>query len=159
MFNLTNKGKKMKTKQIKNFKMNDSVYKLRRKVIDILYEARNRGIKLPRVNVRIGESTHNYPNVLGVGGGLNIWITEKAIDRGYEYLLHVVLHELGHSVFNLPHDKKCKLMAPVLNKPCRVEVAWSIFRKYANNNFIENTRKATIAEKEKLKKAFLDCIV
>ena len=142
MFNLTNKGEKMKTKEIKNYRMNDSVYKLRRKVINILYEARNRGIKLPRVNVRIGESTHNYPNVLGVGGGHNIWITEKAIDRGYQYLLHVVLHELGHSVYNLPHDKKCKLMAPTLSKPCEVEDAWRIFRKYSFNNFIEQVKSA-----------------
>ena len=94
--------------------------------INFLYEARDRGIKLPRVNVRIGESTHNYPNVLGVGGALNIWITEKAIDRGYQYLLHVVLHELGHSVYNLPH-RKCKLMAATLSKPCEVEEAWRIW--------------------------------
>jgi len=143
MFNLTtNKGENMKTKEIKNHKMNDFTYKLRRQVINILYEARNRGIKLPRVNVRIGESTHKYPNVLGVGGGLNIWITEKAIDRGYQYLLHVVLHELGHSVYNLPHDKKCKLMAPVLSKPCEVEDAWRIFKKYSFNNFVNNIKIA-----------------
>ena len=48
----------MKTKEIKNFKMNDATYKERRKVINILYEARNRGIKLPRVEVRI-ESLQN----------------------------------------------------------------------------------------------------
>ena len=118
MFNLTtNKGENMKTKEIKNHKMNDFTYKLRRQVINILYEARNRGIKLPRVNVRIGESTHNYPNVLGVGGRLNIWITEKAINRGDDYLCHVVLHEIGHAVFNLEHDSKCPLMAPTLSKP------------------------------------------
>ena len=143
MFNLTtNKGENMKTKEIKNYKMNDSVYKLRRKVIQIIYDLKNSNIDLPRINVRIGESTHKYPNVLGVGGGLNIWITEKAIDRGYQYLLHVVLHELGHSVYNLPHDKKCKLMAPTLSKPCEVEDAWRIFRKYSFNNFIDNIKSA-----------------
>lgn len=143
MFNLTtNKGENMKTKEIKNNKMNDFTYKLRRKVINILYEARDRGIKLPRVNVRIGQPTECAPNVLGVGGGLNIWITEKAIDRGYQYLLHVVLHELGHSVYNLPHDKKCKLMAPTLSKPCEVEDAWRIFKKYSFNNFIEQIKSA-----------------
>lgn len=142
MFNLTNKGENMKTKEIKNYKMNDSVYKLRRKVINILYEARDRGINLPRVNVRIGESAHEYKNVLGVGGGHNIWITEKAIDRGYQYLLHVVLHELGHSVYNLPHDKKCKLMAPTLSTPCEVEQAWQIFKRYDYNNFIINVKNS-----------------
>lgn len=143
MFNLTtNKGENMKTKEIKNLKMNDFTYKLRRKVINILYEARDRGIKLPRIEVRIGQPTECAPNVLGVGGGLKIWITDKAIDRGYEYLLHVVLHELGHAVYNLPHDKKCKLMAPSIGKPCTVDEAWRIFKKYSFNNFIEQIKSA-----------------
>jgi hypothetical protein len=47
----------MKTKQIRNNKMNDATYILRRKVISILYEAKDQGIKLPRVNVRIGNPT------------------------------------------------------------------------------------------------------
>ena len=115
-------------------------YKERRKVINILYEARNRGIKLPRVEVRIGEPTKCAPNVLGVGGGLKIWITDKAIDRGYQYLLHVVLHELCHSVFNLPHNEKCKLMSSKLSTPCEVEEAWKIFRKYSYDNFITATK-------------------
>ena len=130
----------MKTKEIKNFKMNDETYKLRRRVINILYEARDRSIILPRVNVRIGESAHEYKNVLGVGGGHNIWITKKAIDRGYQYLLHVVLHELCHSVFNLPHNEKCKLMSSKLSAPCEVEEAWKIFRKYSYDNFIAATK-------------------
>jgi len=133
-------GGKMKTKEIKNFKMNDATYKERRKVINILYEARNRGIKLPRVEVRIGEPTKCAPNVLGVGGGLKIWITDKAIDRGYQYLLHVVLHELCHSVFNLPHNEKCKLMSSKLSTPCEVEEAWKIFKKYNYDNFIAATK-------------------
>jgi hypothetical protein len=33
---------KMKTPYINNFKMNDDVYNLRRKVIEILYEAKKR---------------------------------------------------------------------------------------------------------------------
>ena len=41
MFKLTKRENKMKTKQIKNFKMNDSVYKLRRKVIDLIYEVKS----------------------------------------------------------------------------------------------------------------------
>ncbi len=95
----------MKTKYINNFKMNDATYILRRKVISILYEAKDQGIKLPRINVRIGNPSKGHENVLGVGGSLNIWITEKAIDRGYNYLLHVVLHELCHAVFNMDHMK------------------------------------------------------
>ena len=120
----------MKTKQIKNFKMNDITYKMRRSVIEILYTAKSKGIILPRINVRIGESTHDYPNVLGVGGNHNIWITKKAIDRSSNYLLHVVLHELCHAIFNLPHNESCPLMASVLDKPCTNSQAWKIFEHY-----------------------------
>lgn len=130
----------MKTKEIKNFDMNDSTYKMRRQVIDILYTARDKGIYLPRINVRVGESTHNYPHVLGVGGNLNIWITEKAINRNSSYLLHVVLHELCHAVFNLNHDENCPLMASVLDKPCTNSQAWEIFKSYYN----KQTNPATI---------------
>jgi len=125
----------MKTKYIKNNKMNDATYVLRRKVINILYEARNHGIKLPRINVRIGNPTKGNENVLGVGGRLNIWITEKAIDRGYNYLLHVTLHELGHAVYNLDHDENCKLMASTIGTPCDARESWAIFRKYSFNKF------------------------
>ena len=130
----------MKTKQIKNNKMNDATYIQRRKVIDILYEARKYGIKLPRINVRIGNPTEGHKNVLGVGGRLNIWITEKAIDRGYNYLLHVTLHELCHAVYNLDHDENCKLMASSIGEPCTAREAWAIFRKYSFNGFIKEIK-------------------
>ena len=132
----------MKTKQIKNNKMNDATYIQRRKVIDILYEARDHGIKLPRINVRIGNPTEGHKNVLGVGGRLNIWITEKAIDRGYNYLLHVTLHELCHAVYNLDHDENCKLMASSIGEPCEAREAWAIFKRYSYNGFIKEIKKA-----------------
>ena len=145
----------MRTKYINNFKMNDDTFKLRRKVISILYEAKDQGIKLPRINVRIGSAAAGHENTLGVGGSLNIWITEKAIDRGYNYLLHVVLHELCHAVFNMDHNEKCKLMASSIGTPCEAREAWAIFRKYSFNNFADTTKKITVAERNRLKKAFL----
>ena len=125
----------MRTQYINNFKMNDDTYAERRKVINILYEAKRMNIKLPRINVRIGSAAEGHENTLGVGGALNIWITKKAIDRGYNYLLHVVLHELCHAVFNMDHNEKCKLMASTINTPCGVQEAWGIFKKYAFDNF------------------------
>ena len=121
----------MKTIEITNHKMNGEVYKLRKQVINILYQAKDFEIKLPRINVRIGNPTENYKNVLGVGGNKSIWITEKAINKGYQYLLHVVLHELCHAVYNLNHNEKCKLMRSVLDKPCGITEAWKIFKKYS----------------------------
>ena len=128
----------MRTKYINNFKMNDDTYKLRRQVINILYEAKRMGIKLPRINVRIGSPAAGHENTLGVGGSLNIWITKKAIDGSYNYLLHVVLHELCHAVFNTDHNEKCKLMASTIGTPCEVQEAWGIFKKYAFDNFADN---------------------
>ena len=132
MLKNTNQPKEtMQTEEIKNFKMNDDVYILRRKVINILYLAKDFGISLPRINVRIGTATAKFKNVLGVGGMRNIWITEKAINKSSSYLLHVVLHELCHAVYNLPHDEKCELMSSKLGKPCSRDNAWKIFRNYS----------------------------
>ena len=138
---------KMKTPYINNFKMCDDVYNLRRKVIEILYEAKKRKCRLPRVIVRIGTPAKGHENTLGVGGRRHIWITKAAIDKGYNYLLHVTLHELGHAIFNLDHDKECKLMAPTLGKPCEVEEAWDIFSRYAYLDYCKDL-KQTIAKRK-----------
>ena len=150
MNKLTKKGNKMKTKHINNNKMNDATYVLRRKVIDILYEAKRQRIDLPRINVRIGTPAKGHENVLGVGGNLSIWITEKAIDRGYNYLLHVTLHELCHAVFNTDHNEKCKLMASSIGTPCEAREAWTIFKQYAFNNFIKDVKRSIAIGKAKL---------
>ena len=50
----------MKVAQIKNFKMNDEVYKLRRQVINLIYEVKKEFLSFPRIEVRIGEArNHN----------------------------------------------------------------------------------------------------
>ena len=151
MNKLTKRENKMKTKHINNNKMNDATFILRRKVIDILYEAKRQRIDLPRINVRIGTPAKGHENVLGVGGRLNIWITEKAISRGHNYLLHVTLHELCHAVFNLDHDEKCKLMASTIGTPCEAREAWTIFKQYAFDNFIKDVKRSIAIGKAKLK--------
>ena len=76
----------MKTKQIKNFKMNDAVYKLRRQVIELIYEAKKEIKDLPRIEVRIGEARNH--NVLGVAklSKKQIWITKRAVDMSQDAL-------------------------------------------------------------------------
>ena len=54
-YKLTDTLSYMKTKKIKNFKMNDNTYSLKRKVIDLIYEAKRGGVNLPRIEVRVGE--------------------------------------------------------------------------------------------------------
>ena len=112
----------MKTKKIKNFKMNDAVYKLRRQVIDLIYEAKRGGVNLPRIAVRIGEQTAKHKNVLGCAkiSGNQMWITKDAIDLGSDTLRNVVFHEIAHAVYGTQHDESCPLMSAevgtILNK-------------------------------------------
>ena len=42
-----------KLKNFTNYKMDSEVYKLRRKVINLIYELKNEGLQLPRIDVRI----------------------------------------------------------------------------------------------------------
>ena len=107
-------GKNMKTRvrELQNKPMNDETYKLRRKVIDIIYSFK-REIDLPRVTVRI---TDNNCRILGMGGGGTIWITEKALGKTEGYLRHVVAHEIGHAIFGLSHDESSSVMTATVNK-------------------------------------------
>ena len=112
----------MKTKKIKNFKMNDAVYKLRRQVIDLIYEAKRGGVNLPRIAVRIGEQTAKHKNVLGCAkiSGNQMWITKDAINLGLDTLRNIVFHEIAHAVYGTKHDESCPLMSAevgtILNK-------------------------------------------
>ena len=105
----------MKTKQIKNFKMNDITYKKRRQVIDLIYEVKKEIRNLPRIEVRIGEARDH--NVLGVAklSRNQIWITKRAIDMSQDALRNVVFHEIVHAVTGFGHDDKCPLMKPNLD--------------------------------------------
>jgi len=105
----------MKVKQIKNFKMNDSVYKLRRQVIDLIYEVKKEIRNLPRIEVRIGEARDH--NVLGVAklSRNQIWITKRAIDMSQDALRNVVFHEIVHAVTGFGHDEKCPLMKSTMD--------------------------------------------
>jgi len=110
----------MKVSQIKNFKMNDAVYKLRRQVINLIYEVKKEIKDLPRIEVRIGEARKK--NVLGVAmlKDCKIWITDDAINMGDDALRNVVFHEIVHAVTGFGHDEKCPLMQSkqktILNK-------------------------------------------
>ena len=125
------------TKNFINFKMTDEVYKLKRKVINILYELKNNGFNIPRIDVRIGQ--HNDCQVLGVARLNNniIWITEKAIDKKENEFYHTVLHELLHTIYGCEHDNKCHIMTPyqpkvVYNKNKLLKIFKNYYNKYNN---------------------------
>ena len=102
--------------------MNDSVYKLRRQVIDLIYEAKRGGVNLPRIAVRVGEQTAKHKNVLGCAkiSGNQMWITKDAIDLGLDTLRNIVFHVIAHAVYGTEHDESCPLMSAevgtILNK-------------------------------------------
>ena len=99
----------------RNLKMNDEVYALRRKVMNIVYEVKE--VKdMPRVTVRITEK--NPCGALGFARmGANIlWIPENTVKMTEDELRNVVIHEIGHAVFNLDHDENCGIMCACLCK-------------------------------------------
>ena len=105
----------MKVAQIKNFKMNDEVYKLRRQVINLIYEVKKEFLSFSRIEVRIGEARNH--NVLGVAklSKKQIWITKRAVDMSQDALRNIVYHEIVHAVTGFGHDDKCPLMKPTLD--------------------------------------------
>lgn len=130
----------MRTQELKNRtrqgfnlnKMNNDTYALRRKVINIIYEAKNRGFKLPRIEVRIVNSD-NENDVCGYAY-LNkniIHINEKWCQYNEEALTHIVLHEIVHAVTGFEHDRLCYLMQPSLpsSKPL-LSQSWLRFAHY-----------------------------
>jgi len=119
-----------KLKNFTNYKMDSDVYKLRRKVINLIYELKNEGLTLPRIDVRIGENKNC--NVLGTAKlhGNIIWITKKAIVKSENYLRNVVYHELLHTIYGCEHDEKCPIMASSLNKVISKNKCLQIFKNY-----------------------------
>ena len=119
------------TKRFVNFKMTDEVYKNRRKVLDFIYELKNEGFKLPRIDVRVGDS--KKCNVLGKARIKDniIWITQKAIDNGDSELRSVVYHELLHAIYGCNHVKGCPIMSAIQPEVVATKVkAIEIFKKY-----------------------------
>lgn len=113
-----------------NKKMNSHTYGLRRKVIDLIYEAKTLAT-LPRIDVRITEIDN--PRVLGTArlGDNILWIPEKTVIQNEAILRHVVYHEICHAVFATGHNAKCKLMKDKMNRPGSKKEIHKIFKAIA----------------------------
>ena len=126
--------KKKTTKNFTNFKMNNEVYEKRKKVIDFIYELKNEGFKLPRIDVRIG--TDKQCDILGKARLKDniIWITDKAIkDTNKNWLRTTVYHELLHAIYGCNHVKGCPIMSAIQTDEIVSKVkAIDIFKKYYN---------------------------
>lgn len=104
------KNRRDTTDKLENLRMNKEVYKLRRRVIDIIYDALDLH-SLPRITVRV---TKSHDDILGrarLDEGQNIlWITQEAIEDPDWDLRRTVYHEILHTVFNVPHIEGDLLM-------------------------------------------------
>ena len=98
--------------KVKNLEMNDEVYKLRRKVMDIIYDAKKMA-SLPRITVRITEEDDNN-DIIGLARMKDniIWISQDAIEEPKIDLRRTVYHEILHAVFGVPHKEEGVLMGP-----------------------------------------------
>lgn len=125
--------KKFKTNRLNNKEMSDAVYQLRRKVIDLIYEAKKL-TDLPRIDVRV---TDDHEKILGVAryNANIIWITENAVASRC-----VVFHEILHAVFGQIHVKGCPLMDEKIDPNLDAETCNRLFMKYVKAHAKKKTR-------------------
>ena len=114
-------------RHLKNLKMNDDVYKLRREAMKYIYEAKQL-CELPRITIRITEKNQNILGKALIEDN-TIWIPENSIKEGYD-MRSIVYHELLHAVFGVPHADKDDLMSPY-HKKLTKEKADKLFIKWA----------------------------
>lgn len=97
------------TQYATNKDMNADVYKLRRRVMEYIYRAKNLlGGQMPRITVRIVDLGPEavIARVLGLArrGENIIWIPEKTVNMNDLALHFIVFHELVHVIYNVGHD-------------------------------------------------------
>ena len=90
-----------------NKKMSPEVFKLRRKVIDIIHDAK-RLTDLPRVNVRVTEDNKKHLATALTGkDAYVIWIPEPTFGKYTDNdLKFIIFHELLHTIYGIPHKDK-----------------------------------------------------
>lgn len=116
-----------KSNLLTNKRMNNTVYQLKRDVINIIYDLK-RLIDLPRITVRITDSSRDCLGLARLNDNI-IWIPENTFNT--KYLYQVVLHEILHAVYGIEHDESCLLMCPVV-KTISNSKALEIFLNYCN---------------------------
>ena len=109
--------------------MDQDVYQLRKKVMNVIYEVKRNGYKIPRVEVRIVED--GQEDVMGYA-----YLNENIVHIKREYtncenrLVHLVLHEIVHACTGFGHDENCYLMRPVIPMNVNLKNSWKAFSKY-----------------------------
>lgn len=116
----------------KMLKMDNEIYALRRKVMDVLYEIKGRGYNIPRIEVRVvSEDTEACAYAYL---GRNIVHFNKLYMNSNKFT-QIVLHEVVHASFGIGEVVGCKLMhcSEFWNNNICKEDAWKVFDMYYNN--------------------------
>lgn len=111
--------------------MNDHVYQLRQRVMQVIYHCKTLVPTLPRIEVRITDC--EKPMVLGSAfmGTCQIFIPESTLSKSDAILHQVVQHEICHACFATPHVDDCRLMGPYLVPDLTKEESDALFIHYA----------------------------
>ena len=114
-------------------KMSDDTYKLRRKAMKFIYEAKALYPSLPRITIRIVDNVQCTDPVLGSAylGSNTIAITAEVTNR--KDLKRTVFHEILHAVFSQQHVEGCSLMDPITNIEISPAELDRLFLKYARS--------------------------
>ncbi len=123
------KSTKYSTETLKNKKMSDEVYKLRRRVMTLIYEIKEFA-DIPRIDIRITDDDAEFLGVARLQNNI-IWITERAITSDEYDLRTIVYHEVLHAVYGIGHDDECPLMRTT-HMPLEASEAKKHFLKYIN---------------------------
>ena len=123
-------SKNLVCSQLKNKKMNDEVYKLRRKVMGFIYEAKELAPDMPRVEVRITDNHEDRILAMGRLGSFVIWISERVLDMSDDSIRCVVYHEILHN-YGHEHNNRCPLMG-AYHKELPKAQAQKLFVKWVN---------------------------
>lgn len=127
--------------QLKNKTMNDEVYKLRRKVMGFIYEAKELVPDMPRVEVRITDNHEDRILAMGRLGSFVIWISERVLSMSDDSIRCVVYHEILHN-YGHEHNNRCSLMG-AYHKELSKEEAQKLFVKWVKKS--NNVRKSRAA--------------
>lgn len=104
--------------------MTDKLFAHRRRVIAMLYEARDLlKMELPRIKVRIVDFENDRTLGLCFIDKDYITISQDLVNWNDTFLREIVWHELAHAYFNAKHDEKCILMRPTRSLDSQVSKA------------------------------------
>lgn len=114
-------------------KMNDQTYKMRRQVMDIIYQIKNKGYQIPRIEVRIVNGGDDHIAAYAYLNKNIVHVQDHWLSYSPETLVHVILHEVVHAVTGFKHDENCYLMHPHVPINPEVSRSWDAFKKYMIN--------------------------